>query len=143
VRRIGAAGLAIIKDCEKLALRAYLPTPDDVPTIGYGHTAGVEMGDTCMPEQAELWLEEDCDTAERCVNGRVKLPITDNQFDALVSLTFNIGNANFAASTLLKKLNSGDYAGAAGQFMRWRFQKGNELAGLVKRRARERELFLT
>jgi lysozyme len=143
MRRIGPPGLAIIKSCEKLRLRAYLPTPNDVPTIGYGHTEGVKMGDVCTAAQAEKWLIEDCDAAEICVNGRVKLPITDNQFDALVSLVFNIGINAFASSTLLRKLNSGDYAGAAAEFKRWRFQKGEELAGLVKRRERERKLFLT
>lgn len=143
MRRIGPAGLELVKSFEQLRLRAYLPTADDVPTIGYGHTEGVKMGDTCTAQQAEQWLIEDLDTAERCVNGRVKMPITNNQFDALVSLVFNIGVANFKASTLLRKLNMGDYAGAAAEFHRWRFQKGKELAGLVRRRARERELFLT
>lgn len=141
--RVAGPGLEIIKDSEQLRLSAYLPTPVDVPTIGYGHTRGVKLGDTCTPEQAEQWLREDCAEAESAVGTLVKAPINQNQFDALVSLVFNIGGGNFASSTLLRKLNAGDYAGAADEFPRWNKQAGVVLGGLVKRRARERELFLT
>jgi lysozyme len=142
-RSIQEPGLRIIKHFEKCRLKAYLPTPDDVPTIGWGHTLGVELGDTCSQEQADVWLKEDCQDAENAVNYYVRLPITQNQFDALVSFVFNIGGPRFRASTLLRKLNSGDYAGASAEFPHWRLQKGKVLNGLIKRRAMERELFLT
>lgn len=149
--RVAGPGLEIIKDSEQLRLAAYMPTPNDVPTIGYGHTAGVKMGDTCTPAQAEQWLREDCAEAEAAVNELVKVPLNQNQFDALVSFTFNVGadiDADTIAeglgdSTLLRKLNAGDYAGAADEFPKWCKQAGIVLGGLVKRRARERELFLT
>jgi lysozyme len=142
-RRIGLAGLDIIKDSEALRLEAYLPTPKDVPTIGWGHTHGVKLGDFCTRPQAEEWLREDCAGAEHAVEAHVFTPINQNQFDALVSLTFNIGVGNFIASTLLHLINERKYHEAADEFPRWCRQKGKILAGLVTRRARERALFLT
>jgi lysozyme len=141
-RKVGSAGLDLIKSFEKLRLVAYLPTKKDVPTIGWGHTRDVELGDTCTVAEADAWLAEDCADAERAVRKLVKLPITDNQFDALVSFVFNVGEPAFAKSTLLRKLNSGDYAGAASQFGRWNKQKGVVLNGLTRRRGMERALFL-
>lgn len=140
--KIAEPGLAIIKASEALRLKAYLPTKDDVPTIGYGHTRGVKLGDTCTLEQAEAWLREDCEDAENDVLATVKVPLTQNQFDALVSLVFNIGGKAFRASTLLKRLNAKLYQQAADQFPRWNKQAGKVLNGLTKRRARERSLFL-
>ena len=142
-RKIGKAGLELIKKFEVLKLVAYLPTPNDIWTIGWGHTKDVKQGDTCDFLTAEEWLRADCYDAERDVNWSVRVPITQNQFDALVSFTFNVGGGAFRASTLLSKLNSGDYAGAASEFARWNKQAGVELAGLTRRRAAERALFLT
>ena len=142
VRSISDAGLSIIKEFEQLRLKAYLPTEDDVPTIGWGHTRGVRLSDVCTLAQAERWIREDCYDAEREVNWRVRVPINQNQFDALVSFVFNVGGANFASSTLLKKLNGADYAGASAEFPRWNKQKGKVLGGLVRRRELERVLFL-
>lgn len=139
--KISDAGIDLIKEYERLVLGAYMPTPDDVPTIGWGHTKGVQMGDTCTPLQADTWLREDCEDAENCVNKHVIVPITQNEFDALVSLTFNIGCGNFKGSTLLKLLNSADYDGAAAQFRRWNRQAGKVLAGLTRRRTDEEKLF--
>lgn len=139
--KISNAGLDLIKSYEQLRLEAYMPTPDDVPTIGYGHTKGVKMGDSCTEEQALEWLREDCAEAEECVSKFVRVPLTQNEFDALVSLTFNIGCGAFKGSTLLKLLNSHDYDGAAAQFPRWNKQSGKELAGLTRRRADERRMF--
>ena len=139
--KISDEGLALIKSFEGLRLEAYMPTPDDVPTIGYGHTKGVQMGDSCTEEQATEWLREDCADAEECVNKFVRVPLAQNEFDALVSLTFNIGCGAFKGSTLLKLLNNADYDGAAAQFPRWSKQAGNTLAGLVRRREAERRMF--
>lgn len=138
--KIGAKGLALIRSYEQLRLVAYLPTPDDVPTIGWGHTKGVAMGLTCTPEQADVWLDEDCDWAEGAVNA-VDVSLSQDQFDALVSLVFNIGAPNFTTSTIRRMLVGGDYTGAAGQFKRWNKQKGKVLNGLIRRRAEEEELF--
>lgn len=139
-RMINSAGLALIKEYEGFRANAYLDT-GGVPTIGYGHTRGVKMGQTCTPEQAEAWLEADLDSAESDVSKLVKVPLTDNQFAALVSFTFNLGGARLGKSTLLKLLNAGDYAGAGGQFKFWVFDNGKKLSGLVKRRAAEAALW--
>ena len=139
--KLGERGAALIKSYEQLRLGAYLPTPDDVPTLGYGHTRGVAMGDTCTEEQAEAWFLEDVAWAEECDNRAVKVALTEGEFDALVSLGFNIGCHAFSGSTLVRRLNVADYDGAAAQFARWNLQKGNVLAGLIKRRAAEVELF--
>lgn len=138
-------GIALIKSFESLELKAYPdPGTGGKPfTIGWGHTKGVKLGDRITEQQAETFLAEDLAVFELTVNSAVKVPVTQNQFDALVSLAFNIGGANFAGSTLVKKLNAGDPRGAADQFLRWKFADGKEMRGLVRRRAAERELFLS
>lgn len=141
--KLGEKGAALIKSFEKCVLRAYLPTADDVPTIGYGHTKGVQMGDTCTQEQADAWFLEDVAWAEECVTKAVTSQLTQNEFDALVSLCFNIGCGNFGKSTLVKLLNSGDYDAASLEFRRWDKQRGTVLAGLTRRRAAEERLFET
>ena len=139
---IGERGLSLIKEFEGLRLVAYLPTPEDVPTIGYGHTKGVRMGTECTPEQAELWLLEDLRDAESCVNKRITgITITQNQYDALVSLCFNIGCRNFGGSTVLRKLLDGDDEESAQAFRMWVKQGHKTLTGLVRRRAAEEALF--
>lgn len=139
--KLGAAGTALIQSYEKCRLEAYMPTPDDVPTIGWGHTRGVAMGDTCTQEQADAWFLEDIAWVEECVNRAVTMPLTQPEFDSLCSLCFNIGCRAFSGSTLVRLLNNGDYDGAAEQFSHWNKQHGKELAGLTKRRAAEAELF--
>lgn len=131
-----------LKQWEKFRPTAYLPTKNDVPTIGFGHCRGVKMSDTCTLEDAEDWLHADSASASACVSREVTVPLTQAQYDALVSLTFNIGNGAFTESTLLRKLNDSDYAGAQEQFHVWKKQAGGKtLAGLVKRRAAEAEHF--
>lgn len=141
---LGQAGLDLIKSFEEFRRSAYMPTPDDVPTIGWGHTDGVQMGDACTVEEAEEWLREDCQWAVEAVNRSYDgvVPLSQNQFDALVSLTFNIGKPRFLGSTLLRKLNLGDQVGAADEFVRWNKQHGTILRGLTRRRIAERDLFL-
>lgn len=104
---------------------------------------GVSMGAKCTSQQADTWLKEDCLVAELTIGANVKVPLSQNQFDALVSFIFNLGSAKFEGSTLLKKLNAGDYAGAADEFGKWVNAGGRKLAGLVKRRAAEKALFLS
>lgn len=133
-------GLDIVKEAEGLRLSAYL-CPAGIPTIGYGHTKGVKLGDTCTKEQAEKWLENDFFTAKQEVKAVVKVPLRENQLDALASFVFNLGVRKLTQSTLLKKLNAGDYSGAAAEFDKWVFAGNVKLNGLIKRRAKERKLF--
>ena len=138
-----SAGIDLICSFEGLELKAY----DDgvgVWTIGYGTTVingvKVKKGDTCTVEQAKKYMASDLKKFEAAVN-KVQVPLNQNQFDALVSLTYNIGTGAFADSTLLKKLNAGDYKGAAAQFDVWVKAGGKRMQGLVNRRAVERKLF--
>lgn len=138
--QISKAGLDLIKQFEGLYLKAYR-CPAGVPTIGYGHTAGVSMGQTITQQQADDYLRRDVRQFERAVARLVTVPLTQGQFDALVSFAFNLGEGALAQSTLMRLLNAGDYAGAAAQFDRWNKAGGRVLPGLVRRRAAERALF--
>lgn len=143
--RISNKGRDFIKGFEDLRLVAYPdPGTGGKPwTIGWGHTKGVRQGDKITQEQAEQFLSDDLAVFELTVNSAIKRPMTQNQFDAMVSLAFNIGGPEFAGSTLVKKFNAGDVLGAADQFPRWKFSAGKVMPGLVKRRAAEREKFLS
>lgn len=131
-----------IKEHEGLRLQAYLPTPNDVWTIGYGHTSTAKKGMVITEERAEALLRQDIAWVEDAINKNVVVPLTQNQYDALASLIYNIGAGAFSKSTLLRLLNTGDYEGAANQFPRWNKQKGKVLKGLTRRREEERQLFL-
>lgn len=139
--KTGEKGLELIKHFEGLRLGAYQCSAD-VWTIGYGHTAGVKPGDAITTEQADAFLRQDVADSERAVSRFVSVPLTQNQFDALVSFTFNLGSGSLRNSTLLKKLNAGDYSGAAEQLLRWVNAGGKKLPGLVRRREAEKTLFL-
>lgn len=110
-------------------------------TLGWGHTRGVKPGDTCTYAQADAWLLEDIQTAADDVNRLVTVTLTQPEFDSLTDFCFNAGGGNFAASTMLKLLNSGNYAGAAEQFTRWDFAGGVQVAGLLRRRLAEQAEF--
>lgn len=141
---ISERGLDLVKSYEKCRLVAFKPTPNDVWTIGWGHTGpDVDQHTVWTQQQADDGLVKDIGTAERCVNACVTVPMTQGEFDACVSLCYNIGCDAFRKSTLVKLLNASDYDGAAAQFARWNKQAGIELAGLTKRRADEVELFET
>ncbi len=139
--KISGAGLSLIQSFEQCRLKTYLPTAEDVPTIGWGHTQGVTIGDSCTAEQANTWLMDDLGWVEGCIADHVDVNLTQGQHDALCSFIYNIGCPAFAGSTLLKLLNAGDTEGAKDQFPRWSRQNGKELQGLVKRRAAEQSLF--
>ncbi|MDR2366135.1 MAG: lysozyme [Zoogloeaceae bacterium] len=113
----------------------------NVPTICYGHTAGVAKGDRATLDACRVFLREDYRPVGAALERLVQVPVTENQALALADLVFNIGEGAFAKSTLLKKLNAGDYEGAAAEFDRWVYANGKKLPGLVKRRAAERKLF--
>lgn len=138
--RISPDGLEFIKQSEGCRLTAYYDSVG-VPTIGYGHTKGVRMGDVCTPEQASAWLVEDLASVYGDIASQVTVPLTQGQFDALCSFVFNLGGSALRNSTLLKMLNAGDYEAAQGQFGRWTHAGTQTLAGLVKRRAGEAEMF--
>ena len=145
-KTINKIGLKLIAQFEGCYLQAYL-CPANVWTIGIGTTiypngVKVKKGDKCTLEQAHKYLAHDMIEFEKTVNDSVKVPLSQNQFDALVSLSYNIGSTAFKNSTLLKKLNAKDYAGAADQFPRWNKGGGKVLKGLVRRREAERALFL-
>lgn len=134
-------GLTLTENFEACRLTAY-PDSKGVPTIGWGHTgADIHLGMTCTQDQANTWLLQDVQTAVSAVNRLVKVPLTQHEFDALVDFTFNAGQGNFASSTMLKLLNSGDYQGAAGQFERWDQSGGRVIAGLLRRRQAEEQEF--
>ncbi|QCO00446.1 lysozyme (plasmid) [Azospirillum argentinense] len=145
-REIHPDALALVRHFEGLYLSAYL-CPAGVPTIGYGHTAGVRMGQTITSLQAEVFLRADMADAAQDVDRLVKAPLTDRQRGALASFVFNLGARTLRDSTLRSMLNKGDFKGAAGQFGRWVFATVNgekvQLPGLVKRRAAEKALFET
>jgi len=140
--KVSNNGINLIKRFEGLELKSYKDSVG-ILTIGYGHTHAVKAGDVITGEQADAFLREDLQVAELTVNTNVKVKLTQGQFDALVSFVFNLGSGNFVKSTLIKKLNAGDYAGAADEFSKWVNAGGKKLPGLVKRRAAEREVFLT
>lgn len=132
---------ALTQQFEGLRLEAYQDT-GGVWTIGYGHTKGVKKGDKCTEAQALAWLMEDMREAEQTVNELVKIPVTQNQFDALVDFVFNLGRKAFRDSTLLRLLNTGDYKSAYNQFARWKYDNGRVIEGLVRRRKAEADLFI-
>lgn len=139
-------GIELIKQLEGCELTAYKCSAG-VLTIGYGHTGkDVTDGLTITGEKAETLLREDLQKFEKAVEKYVKVELNQNQFDALVSLAYNIGSGSFSKSTLLKKLNAGDYTEAAEQFLVWNKMTVNgvkkESDGLKNRRQKERELFL-
>lgn len=141
-RRISEAGLELTRQSEGLRMRAYRDG-GGIPTIGYGHTAGVRLGDACTAEQAAAWLRQDMAAAEAAVNRLVHVEIGQGPFDALCDFVFNLGAGALGGSTLLRLLNDGDAAAAADEFPRWVHDSlGNIEPGLVTRRQRERALFL-
>ncbi|UIA94555.1 lysozyme (plasmid) [Erwinia tracheiphila] len=139
--QISDSGIMLIKNFEGLCLTAYQCSAH-VWTIGYGHTAGVKPGDTITEGQAEQFLRDDLDQFEAAVYRLVNVTLSQHQFDALVSFTFNLGEGNLKNSTLLKKLNAGDYSGAAEEFPRWNRADGRVVEGLTRRRLAERDMFL-
>lgn len=145
-RTINRDGLDLTKQAEGLRLATYL-CPAHKLTIGYGHTGpDVKQGMTITEPQADALLATDLADAGEAVEKAVKTPLNDNQYAALCDFVFNLGAGAFLGSTLLRKLNAGDYAGAADEFPRWdKAHVDGEvktLPGLTRRRAAERALFL-
>ena len=137
---ISQEGIALIKKFEGCELEAYRCSAD-ILTIGFGHTSGVAEGQTCTSEEAESILVKDLEEFEGYVNNLVEQDLDQNQFDALVAWTFNLGPSNLKESTLLKKLNAGEFNLAPHEIKRWNRAGGEVLDGLIRRRKAEALLF--
>ena len=139
---LSAAALVGIVLHEGYSDRAIIPVTGDVPTIGFGTTAGVKRGDTITPPQALARALVDVQQFEGAIKTCVTVPLTQNEYDAYVSFAYNVGSRAFCQSTLVKKLNLGDFKGACDELLRWRYFQGKDCAlpenrrlcgGLVKR----------
>jgi lysozyme len=116
---------------------AYTPVPGDVPTIGFGTTEGVKMGDSITPIKALARALQDVQKFEGALKQCVEVPLHQHEYNSYVSLSYNIGSSAFCGSTLVRKLNAGDYDGACKEILRWNKFKGRELRGLTIRREAE------
>lgn len=146
MRNIIQEGIDLTKDSEGLNLTIYGDTGNPPnPTVGWGHKVtaedGLMIGDTITQEQADQLFLKDQAHAASIVEQFVTVPLTDNQFAALVDFVFNVGSGRFERSTLLKYLQSGDYESAAQEFGRWIYAGGIPSDGLEKRREKEIILF--
>lgn len=140
---LGSAGEDLIKSFETLKLIAYLDQRGRW-TCGWGHTgADVVEGTTCTPAQAEEWFQRDTQAAVDGVDTSIQTNVTQNQFDALVSFTFNVGVSAEAHSTMARLINARDFTGAAAQFPLWDHVDGVPNPGLLRRRQAEQALFLS
>lgn len=149
MRKTNQNGIDLIKQWEGLYLTAYHGAADrpGLLTIGYGHTdaAGpptVKAGMTITAQEAENILRNDLSGCEAAVERLVTWPLNDNQFATLVSFVFNVGESNFKSSTLLRKLNAGDYASVPTELMKWTKANGKRVQGLANRRAAEGGLWV-
>lgn len=136
---LSAAGLIGLANYEGYEGKAYSPVKGDVPTIGFGETKGVKLGDTTTPVRALIRLGQSVTTYERAVKDCAPVPMHQHEYDAFVSLAYNIGGKAFCSSAVAKRLNAGDYAGACDAILMWSKFKGKPLAGLTKRRQAERQ----
>ncbi len=138
--KISQEGIELIKKFEGCRTESYRCSAN-VPTIGYGHTAGVKDGDSCSKDEAESILADDLVEFEDYVNNLVAVDLNENQFSALVAWTFNLGPKNLKESTLLKMLNDSQYTEIPAQIKRWNKAGGKVLDGLIRRREAESLLF--
>ncbi len=146
--KISPRGLELIKDFEGFSSTSHLDVVN-IPTIGWGNTfyedgTKVKLGDQISKTDALKLLEvvANRDFADK-IFPSIKVKVSQSQFDAMVSLAYNIGVGAFLKSTLLKKVNAGDFIGAGEEFLRWNKAGGKEVLGLTKRREREKQLFLS
>jgi lysozyme len=142
MRHINEAGLELVKGFEKLRCNVYLDAIK-IPTIGYGHALITKpYPEMITPEQAEEFLKKDIEKAEKAVLRLINIPLTDNQFSALISFTFNLGGGALQRSTLRMKVNRKEHSEVPAEFMRWIYADGKRLKGLVKRRKAEAALYI-
>ena len=140
--KIGPKGIALIQEFEGCKLAAYRDIVG-VVTIGYGHTGSAKMGVTITQDEADELLYGDILNFEECVTKAIRVQVVQEEFDACVSLAFNIGCNAFRASTLLRRLNACQFTEAADAFLMWNMAGGKVVPGLARRRAAERDLFLS
>jgi lysozyme len=144
-QRLTAAGLTLaltlIVPFEGLRQKVFLD-PVGIPTACFGHTDGVDLGQSYTKAECEKMLMDDVLRANQSINQCVKVPLTAYQRSAFASFTYNVGGANFCRSTLVRKLNAGDYTGACNELPKWTYAKGFKLPGLARRRAAERAMCL-
>lgn len=133
-------GKALIKKFEGCELEAYQCSAN-VWTIGYGHTAGVNEGDVCTQEDADRMLAEDLEEFEGYVREAVNVPLEQNEFDALIAWTYNLGPGSLQSSTMLKRINESNFDEVPNEMRRWNKSGGQVLDGLVRRREAEALLF--
>lgn len=144
--KLSQAGKDLIKSFEGMELRVY-PDPatgGEPYTAGYGHTGGdVKPGMKVTQAMADAWFDKDIERFESGVSKLLTAPTTQSQFDAMVSLAYNIGLGNFGKSTLLRKHNEKCYSCAAGQFPAWNRAAGKVMNGLTRRRNAERDVYMS
>jgi lysozyme len=143
--KLSKTGEDFIKGFEALRLKAYRDQ-GGLPTIGWGHTRDVRMGQVIDKAKAEILFQQDLKPFEQVVNDivkRSKVPVTQGMYDAMVALAFNIGTQGFAGSSVAQRLVRGDKAGAAEAFLLWDKVKGHTSKGLQNRRRAERKMFLS
>lgn len=141
---LSAAALVGIAVHEGYRNEAYIPVPGDVPTVGFGTTSGVKLGDRTDPVSALQRALTDIQKFEGALKQCVTVPLHQHEYDVFVSFSYNVGSGAFCRSTLVRKLNTGDYAGACNELLRWRFVAGRDCAipssrcsGLWRRRQDE------
>ena len=134
---LSASALVGIAVHEGYRGEAYTPVKGDVPTLGYGTTDGVKPGDTIEPVQALVRKLQDVQKFEGALKQCVRVPLHQHEYDAFLSLAYNIGPGAFCGSTLVRRLNAGDYAGACAEILRWDRFRGEPLRGLTRRRQAE------
>lgn len=137
---LSAAGTAVIMQDEGTVNTVYLD-PVKIATVCTGHVTKERVGTVKTDAECAELLTADTGIAQAAVRSGVKVPISQTQYDRLVSFTFNVGVANFKSSTLLRKLNAGECRAAAEEFLRWTKARGVTLKGLVLRRQRDRDAF--
>lgn len=145
LRDISELGFAIIREFEGFSSVAYHDT-GGVWTIGFGtikypNGKRVVKGDVCTQSEAEQWLKNDSKWVDACLDKNIKVNLNQNQFDALASFVYNVGETAFLKSTMLSLINQNSMISTASQFDRWVFDNGKRIQGLVNRRAKERKLF--
>ncbi len=140
--KTNAEGISLIKSAEKFVDHVY-PDAVGILTIYWGHVVKAGQSFDGTREQGEFILRKDLADAETSVSRLVRVPLTSNQFSALVSFTFNLGSGSLQSSTLRRLLNLGEYLSAAKQFPRWNKAGGRILRGLYLRRLKEMALFLS
>ena len=137
---LSASGLVGLTAYEGYTDRAVIPIPGDVPTIGFGTTEGVKLGDKITPPVALARALQDAQKFEGAVKKCVRVPLHQHEYDAFLQLAYNIGSGAFCGSTLVRKLNAQDYAGACAEISRWNRASGRVVNGLTIRREKERAL---